>query len=94
MMMDQSSDVKLENLTQVSVHGSHLGQCEPLSDDVSDEPSSPESTTFDDSDLLSGGSCFSYILLFWYSNQHFNVITINLVFHFMLAWHIVNQSCT
>jgi len=54
-MMDQTSDVKLENLTQVSVHGSHLGQCEPLSDDVSDEPSSPESTTFDDSDLLSGG---------------------------------------
>ena len=56
MMMDQTSDVKLENLTQVSVHGSHLGQCETLSDDVSDEPSSPESATFDDSDLLSGGS--------------------------------------
>ena len=55
MMMDQNSDVKLENLTQVSVHGSHLGQVEPMSDDVSDDPSSPESTTFDDSDLLSGG---------------------------------------
>ncbi|XP_065067374.1 DNA-binding protein P3A2-like isoform X2 [Rhopilema esculentum] len=54
MMMDQNSDVKLENLTQVSVHGSHLGQVEPMSDDVSDDPSSPESTTFDDSDLLSG----------------------------------------
>lgn len=56
MMMDQNSDVKLENLTQVSVHGSHLGQVEAMSDDVSDEPSSPESTTFDDSDLLSGGN--------------------------------------
>ena len=56
MMMDQGSDVKLENLSQVSVHGSHLGQVEPMSDDVSDDPSSPESTTFDDSDLLSGGN--------------------------------------
>ena len=64
MMMDQSSDVKLENLTQVSVHGSHLGQCEALSDDVSDDPSSPESTTFDDSDLLSGGSCLLIVKLF------------------------------
>ncbi len=55
MMMDQSSDVKLENLTQVPVHPSHLGQVEPMSDDVSDDPSSPESTSFDDSDLLNAG---------------------------------------
>ena len=72
MMMDQNSDVKLENLTQVSVHGSHLGQVEAMSDDVSDEPSSPESTTFDDSDLLTGGNLCSFLnknlftlILFW-----------------------------
>ena len=50
--MDQTVDVKLDEITQVN----NLSQVEPMSDDVSDDPSSPESTTFDDSDLLSG-SC-------------------------------------
>ncbi|XP_047146404.1 DNA-binding protein P3A2 isoform X1 [Hydra vulgaris] len=57
----QHTTVKLEDMTHVQVHGNiqrsnslsmghhHVGS---MSDDMSDEPSSPESASFDDSDLL------------------------------------------
>ena len=57
----QHSTVKLEDITHVQVH-SNIQRSNPLSmgnhhvgsmsDDMSDEPSSPESASFDDSDLL------------------------------------------